>query len=179
MCGAFPNIPGGPAQTLAAVGLLRGGFVARGALRCLNEDKGGLVQVMTDEEILALHDVILPPRPVRRKRASATPMSVPMGRIVDAVARLAHLGGRSALLSMRRDQHTAFARQLAMYLCREVTHASFPIIGEFFGRDHSTVVHACKIVTARMAAQPEFAEKVRILIQDLRRITGPFWDAAA
>jgi len=135
--------------------------------------------MMTDEEILALHDVIVPPRPLRTRRSSDTPMGVPMGRITDAVARLARLGGRSALLSMRRDQHTAFARQLAMYLCREVTHASFPVIGKFFGRDHSTVVHACKIVTARMAAQPQLADKVRRLAEELRPLAGPFWEDAA
>ena len=134
--------------------------------------------MMTDEEILALHNVIVPPRPQRRGRSDA-PLAAPMGRIADAVARLAHLGGRNALLSLRRDQHTAFARQLAMFLCREVTHASFPMIGRFFGRDHSTVLHACKIVAARMAAQPEFSEKVRTLVQEMRPLVGPFWDVAA
>ena len=83
------------------------------------------------------------------------------------------------LVSERRDQHTAFARQLAMYLCREVTHASFPVIGKFFGRDHSTVMHAHKIIRARMRAQPEFADKVAELVQELRPLIGPFWDIAA
>ncbi|HTR61981.1 MAG TPA: helix-turn-helix domain-containing protein [Candidatus Binataceae bacterium] len=133
--------------------------------------------MMTDDEILALHDVIIPPRPLRR-RVSATPMGTPMSRIVDAVARIAHLR-RTVLVSERRDQHTAFARQLAMYLCREVTHASFPVIGKFFGRDHSTVMHAHKIIRARMKAQPEFADKVAELVQEMRPLIGPFWDVAA
>lgn len=135
--------------------------------------------MMTDKELVALHDVIMPPRQVRKRRPVETPMAIPMGKIVDTVARIAHLGGRNRLLSMRRDQHTAFARHLAMYLAREVTHASFPIIGKFFGRDHSTVMHACRIIAARMAAQPEFAEKVTELIQELRPLAGPFWEAAA
>ena len=135
--------------------------------------------MMSDNEILALHAVIIPPRPVRKRRGAETPMAVPLGRVADTVARIAHLGGRNVLLSQRRDQHTAFARQLAMYLCREVTHASFPVIGRFFGRDHSTIVHGCKIIATRMAAQPEFAEKVTSLIAELRPLAGPFWEAAA
>jgi|GEM_PF-2463742 chromosomal replication initiator protein len=135
--------------------------------------------MMTDEEILALHDAIVPSRPVRARRVVDTPLAVPMGRIADTVARMAHLGNRGALLSARRDQHTAFARQLAMYLCRAVTRASFPVIGRFFGRDHSTVMHACKMVEARMASRPEFADKVTALVRDLKKLAGPFWEAAA
>ena len=134
--------------------------------------------MMTDDEILALHDAIAPSRPARR-RASDAPMSVLMGRIADTVARLSHLGTRNVLLSARRDKHTAFARQLAMYLCREITHASYPSIGQFFGRDHSTVVHGCRIVVARMAARPELAAEVEDLVRDLRHLMGPFWEAAA
>jgi chromosomal replication initiator protein len=134
--------------------------------------------MMTDDEILALHDVIAPSRPVRR-RAPDAPMSVVMGRIADTVARLFHLGTRNVLLSARRDKQTALARQLAMYVCREVTRASFPAIGQFFGRDHSTVVHACRIVTARMAARPELAAKVEDLVRNLRQLMGLFWEAAA
>lgn len=46
--------------------------------------------------------------------------------------------------SRRRTQNIAFPRQIAMYLCRELTDSSLPSIGqEFGGRDHTTVMHAC------------------------------------
>ena len=49
------------------------------------------------------------------------------------------------LESNKRSNEIAFPRQIAMYLCREVTNMSYPKIGEDFGnRDHSTVMHACK-----------------------------------
>ena len=45
----------------------------------------------------------------------------------------------------KRSNDIAFPRQIAMYLCREVANMSFPQIGvDFGGRDHSTVMHACK-----------------------------------
>jgi len=41
----------------------------------------------------------------------------------------------------------AFPRQIAMYLMREMTHCSFPDIGQRFGgRDHSTVMYAVKMI---------------------------------
>lgn len=51
------------------------------------------------------------------------------------------------LVSKRRTRNVTVPRQLAMYLCREMTDWSLPKIGEFFGgRDHTTVIHACEKV---------------------------------
>jgi len=48
------------------------------------------------------------------------------------------------LISKGRTKEIAYARQIAMYLSRELTNLSLPKIGENFGnRDHSTVMHAC------------------------------------
>ena len=45
----------------------------------------------------------------------------------------------------KRSNEIAFPRQIAMYLCRTIANMSFPQIGnEFGGRDHSTVMHACR-----------------------------------
>ena len=49
------------------------------------------------------------------------------------------------LVSPRRSQAVAYPRQVAMYLSRELTDSSLPKIGrEFGGRDHTTVIHACR-----------------------------------
>src|SRR4029077_13878460 len=54
----------------------------------------------------------------------------------------------------RRPANIAFPRQVAMYLARELTKASLNEIGEAFGgRDHGTVLHACKLVKRRMKEQ--------------------------
>ena len=46
-------------------------------------------------------------------------------------------------LAKKRTRNVAFPRQIAMYLCRELTDYSLPRIGDFFGgRDHTTVIHA-------------------------------------
>src|SRR5260370_34563413 len=54
------------------------------------------------------------------------------------------------LKSKKRTQHIAFCRQVAMYLCRKLTDSSFPTIGDHFGRDHSTVIHAHNLIIRRV-----------------------------
>ena len=54
---------------------------------------------------------------------------------------------RDSLHSKKRTRSIAFPRQIAMYLCRELTDTSLPQIGNFFGgRDHTTV---CLLYTSR------------------------------
>ncbi len=55
----------------------------------------------------------------------------------------------------------ALARQVAMYLARSLTENSLKVIGgEFGGRDHSTVIHACDLVARKMSTDPMFREKI-------------------
>ena len=59
--------------------------------------------------------------------------------------------GLADMTSKRRTPHIVFPRQVAMYLARHHTKASLQQIGETFGgRDHGTVLHACKTVSVRM-----------------------------
>ena len=51
--------------------------------------------------------------------------------------------------SKKRSSNIAFPRQIAMYLCRNLTNESFPKIGmEFGGKDHSTVMHSVEKIEA-------------------------------
>jgi len=53
--------------------------------------------------------------------------------------------------SRRRFRSVTHPRMVAAYLCRELTGASFPELGEQFDRDHSTIIHACKKIGALVA----------------------------
>jgi chromosomal replication initiation ATPase DnaA len=80
------------------------------------------------------------------------------------------------LKSRRRTQHIAFQRQIAMYLLRRLSTASFPTIGEHFGRDHSTVIYAVALIERRMEHDAAF----RRFVEGLEaRITGSNTRAAA
>jgi chromosomal replication initiator protein len=68
------------------------------------------------------------------------------------------------LLSSARTARIAWPRQVAMYLARELTGESLPSIGRHFGgRDHTTVLHAWRRTTARIAADAESREAVEKL----------------
>ena len=70
----------------------------------------------------------------------------------------------SDLKAQKRSQNIVLPRQLAMYLCRELTDASLPKIGEEFGgRDHTTVIHACNKIAKKFSDDSTFAGIVKEL----------------
>jgi chromosomal replication initiator protein len=75
-----------------------------------------------------------------------------------------------ALTSPDRTARIAWARQVAMYLARELTDATLPAIGRAFGgRNHTTVLHACRRTSERIASDAEAHELVRSLTAALQR----------
>jgi chromosomal replication initiator protein len=73
------------------------------------------------------------------------------------------------LVSHDRTARLAWPRQVAMYLCREHTDHSLPAIGRRFGgRNHTTVLHACRRTSARLASDQDAFDAVRTLSARLR-----------
>lgn len=71
---------------------------------------------------------------------------VAMDDIQEAVCAQFHVK-MTELKSRRRSKTLVHPRQIAMYLCRELTDASYPEIGrQFGGKDHTTIIHACRQV---------------------------------
>jgi chromosomal replication initiator protein len=76
----------------------------------------------------------------------------------------------SDMSSKRRPENIAFPRQIAMYLSRHLTESSLSAIGESFGgRDHGTVMHACKLVKDRMEVDANVRQVVSYLEKQLAR----------
>jgi chromosomal replication initiator protein len=74
------------------------------------------------------------------------------------------------MTSKRRSANIAFPRQVAMYLARRHTKASLHEIGDTFGgRDHGTVLHACKTVSVRMKKQDQVRQSIVMLDTQLDR----------
>jgi len=74
------------------------------------------------------------------------------------------------MTSKRRPASIAFPRQVAMYLARELTKASLNEIGDAFGgRDHGTVLHACKLVKKRMVEQDNIRQTISFIDSSLQR----------
>ncbi|HXF10108.1 MAG TPA: chromosomal replication initiator protein DnaA [Desulfuromonadaceae bacterium] len=74
------------------------------------------------------------------------------------------------MTSKRRPENIAFPRQIAMYLSRQMTESSLSTIGEAFGgRDHGTVLHACRLVKDRMEVDANVRQVVHYLEKQLMR----------
>jgi chromosomal replication initiator protein len=72
------------------------------------------------------------------------------------------------MTSKRRPNNIAVPRMVAMYLSRKKTGKSLQEIGECFGgRDHGTVLHACRTIESRMEKDPQLRQQVQLLIQKL------------
>ena len=75
------------------------------------------------------------------------------------------------LHSKKRSRPIAYPRQIAMYLCRELTDTSLPQIGNFFGgRDHTTVLHAYDKITRERQRDMKLNAIINELIERLQKV---------
>ena len=73
------------------------------------------------------------------------------------------------LFSRKRTRTIARPRQVAMWLCREVTSHSYPEIGDAFGgRDHTTVIHAVRTIESLRSRESELNHDLHVLLQVLK-----------
>ena len=96
------------------------------------------------------------------------PTPVTVEKIIDEVARTF---GASAddIRSGKRSANISNARQIAMYVVREITQMPMTAIGEEFGgRDHSTVVYAIQQVEKGLARDPKTKATVEDIIKNIR-----------
>jgi chromosomal replication initiator protein len=108
-------------------------------------------------------------------RSAATSPSRPtsIGEIQVAVGE--HFGlSAEELLSTSRTARISWPRQVAMYLARELTGESLPAIArQFGGRDHTTVLHAWRRTSARIADDQDARQAVDKLCRNLTAHDGP------
>ena len=73
------------------------------------------------------------------------------------------------MYSKKRPASIARPRQIAMYLAKELTQKSLPEIGELFGgRDHTTVLHACRKIASDRSKDSELNQQLHVLEQTLK-----------
>jgi len=73
------------------------------------------------------------------------------------------------LCGTSRSRVLVTARQIAMYLCRELTDLSLPKIGQQFGRDHTTVMHADRKIRSLMAERRSIYNQVTELTNRIKQ----------
>lgn len=96
------------------------------------------------------------------------PRPITIDRIINATVAMFGFG-RDELLGKRRHRALVTARQISMYVCRELTDLSYPAIAREFGnRDHTTVIHAVDKISKQMAERRQIYDQVTALIQDIK-----------
>ena len=74
------------------------------------------------------------------------------------------------IMSDRRSKDTVQPRQMAMYLVRKMTNYSLPEIGKVFGRDHTTVMHACDKIDSDRKKNAELEDIIKTLIENIQNL---------
>lgn len=102
---------------------------------------------------------------IRELATSAGPSTSEIARIVSAEFCVPV----ALMRSPGRVQSTVIARQTAMYLARVHAGQSLSSIGDYFGgRNHATVLHACKQVTKQLEEDPEFSQRVQLILRQMK-----------
>ncbi len=134
----------------------------------IRELEGALIRVvayasLTDDQIsVRLADEALKDMAPNRKR----PVTIPL--IQKTVADYFDLKPED-FKAKKRNRSISFPRQIAMYLCRELTDSSLPKIGEDFGgRDHTTVMHACMKISRETKTDTNLDSTVKELVHRIR-----------
>ena len=96
-----------------------------------------------------------------------TPEPIKIEYIISEVAKTYNVSV-SDILSNRKTASLALARQVAMYIAREMTDLSYKQIGESFGKDHTTVLHNVKKIENFLKDKPYQKELVEDIIKTLR-----------
>ena len=103
--------------------------------------------------------------------ATRQPRPITADLIIDATAEMFNFG-RDEIMGQRRHRPLVTARQIAMYVVRELTDLSYPAIArEFGGRDHTTVIHAVEKISALMSERRQIYDQVTELTATIRQGT--------
>ena len=144
-------------------------YIAKNIKSNIRELEGALIRVVAyssltnndislDLAVEALKDIITPSKP----------QEINVDIIKEKVAEHFNIKMED-FSSKKRTRAIAFPRQVAMYLCRELTDLSLPRIGEEFGgRDHTTVIHAYEKISTALKTNQDLNKKLNTIVGELK-----------
>ncbi|VAZ87221.1 Chromosomal replication initiator protein DnaA [Mycobacterium pseudokansasii] len=144
-------------------------LIASSIERNIRELEGALIRVTAFASLnktpidKALAEIVL-----RDLIADATAMQISAATIMAATAEYFDTTVEE-LRGPGKTRSLAQSRQIAMYLCRELTDLSLPKIGQAFGRDHTTVMYAQRKILSEMAERREVFDHVKELTTRIRQ----------
>ena len=94
---------------------------------------------------------------------------ITISHVIDVIAGAFNMDG-AVLKGKKRVARINHARQVAMYLSREMTESSLPQIGDVFGRSHTTILHGCNKIEAEIKLDALLASRVQHLRNQITRV---------
>ncbi|MHB9112206.1 MAG: chromosomal replication initiator protein DnaA [Thermoleophilia bacterium] len=145
------------------------GFIARGIPTNIRELEGALIRVAAQAKFTS-SEITLPLAKDALKDILPTNLDtrITIDMIQNEACRFFSVS-MSDLKGSKRSQSIVFPRQIAMYLCRELTDSSLPRVGEKFGgRDHTTVIHAINKISKLIKEEREVFTMVQQITSRLK-----------
>lgn len=145
-------------------------FIAQQVQSNIRELEGALIRVtayasLNNREL----SVDVAAEAIRDMMPSSRPKQISVEMIQRAVADYYHIQV-SEMRARTRVRMVSLPRQVAMFLCRELTELSLPRIGEEFGgRDHTTVIHACEKILQDRQTDPTLDANVKEIVERLKK----------
>ncbi len=144
-------------------------FVAHKVSTNIRELEGALNRIIATATLIGREVTIDSAREVLADLLRVADRVLTVDEIQQKVA--AHYGIRiSDIMSARRTKTITVPRQVAMYLSKKLTRLSLPDIGRSFGgKDHTTVLHACRKIESEITTNAKLADEVRLLTKILSK----------
>jgi len=143
-------------------------FMATHIKNNVRELEGTIIRLLAYSSLTGCEiDFDLVKKVVQERVGSGLPLNITAGDIIRSVSEATKISEKDIVGSSRRMQ-IAEARQVAIYLCREIMGTSLMNTGmQFGGRDHTTVLHACRNIEKKIKVDKRVGHLVRSLQKDL------------
>lgn len=145
-------------------------FIATHIINNIRELEGALIRVLAYASLSSVPLTVDVAKEVLRELVSASsPRQRTPPEMLEFIADYFQMSSDS-LRGRSRQRPLVTARQVAMYVMRELTDLSYPAIArEFGGRDHTTVMHAVEKIEDQMKERQQIYDQVTELLQRLKR----------
>lgn len=136
-------------------------FIATNIRNNIRELEGALIKLLAYSSLSHADITInLARRALRETLGKGAQQGITIDDIIQGVSSLTNIP-ENRIIGKGRKMEVAQARQIAMFLCREMMGASLENIGlHFGGRDHTTVIHACRTVRNKMEKNTDFKHRL-------------------
>ncbi|MBI1895491.1 MAG: chromosomal replication initiator protein DnaA [Acidobacteria bacterium] len=142
-------------------------FIATRTKSNVRELEGALIKLIAYSSVTGTNINMAMAQQVLKSLGSGSERKITMDSIMRAVAEKFSLQP-SQLKQKSNTRQIAYPRQVAMYLIKELTHASFPEIGRFFaGKHHTTVLHSVQKIEQLRTKDPELNRLIHSLMDAL------------